>query len=112
MARVRSGQARPGPRFLAGVSAEVSRIKRDFACTFTGHFPSVLVVLRLQSRLMLEGWARTLSGPSPDLRPATTISRVPVLAGHAVAGRSESADHLDMVDKLPGRGSPDANIAA
>ena len=29
---------RPGPWFLAGVSAEVSRIKRDFACTFTRHF--------------------------------------------------------------------------
>ena len=67
MARVRSGQAPPGPRLLAGVPAEVSRIKRDFACTSARHVLPVLIVLRSQSRLMLEGRARTLSGPSPDL---------------------------------------------
>ena len=69
MARVRSEQARPGPWFLTGVSAVVSRVKRDFACTLTGAFPPVLVVLRAQSRLMLEGRARTLSGPSPGQAP-------------------------------------------
>jgi len=71
MVRVRSGQARPGPWFLAGVPAVVSRVKRDFACTLAGAFPPVLVALRAQSRLRLEGRARTLSGPSPDLAPAT-----------------------------------------
>ena len=68
MARVRSGQAPPGPRLLTGVPAEVSRIKRsNFACTSARHVLPVLIVLRSQSRLMLEGRARTLSGPSPDL---------------------------------------------
>jgi hypothetical protein len=64
------GRLRPGPCLLTGVSAEASRVKRDFACTFTRHFPPVLVVPRSQSRLMLEGRARTLSGPSPDLSPS------------------------------------------
>ena len=40
-----------------------SGVKRDFACTFTRHLP-VLVALRLQSRLRLEGRTRTLSGLS------------------------------------------------
>jgi len=48
----------------------VSRVKRDFACTLTGAFPPVLVALRAQSCLGLEGRARTLSGPSPDPRLA------------------------------------------
>jgi len=56
-----------------GVSAVVSRVKRDFACTLTGALPPVLVVLRGQSRLGLEGRARTLSGPSPDLSRAHTV---------------------------------------
>ncbi len=55
MARVRSGQARPGPWFLTGVSAVVSGVKRDFACTFTGALPLVLVALRAQSPIRLEG---------------------------------------------------------
>ena len=67
MARVRSGPAPAWPLVLSGVSAVVSRVKRDFACTLAGSFPSVLVVLRAQSRLGLEGRTRTLSGPSPDL---------------------------------------------
>ena len=50
MARVRSGQPLPAPWFLAGVSAEVSRVKRDIACTLTRHFSPVLVVLRARSR--------------------------------------------------------------
>jgi hypothetical protein len=44
-----------------------SGVKRDFACTLTGVFPPVLVALRAESRLGLEGRTRTLSGPSPDL---------------------------------------------
>jgi hypothetical protein len=51
-----------------------SKIKRDFACTFTGHLLPVRVVLRSQSCLRLEGRARTLSGPSPDLSSARTLA--------------------------------------
>ena len=63
MARVRSGQAPAWP-LSSGRSAGV---KSRFA--FTGQLPPVLVGLRSQSRLGLEGRARTLSGPSPDLSP-------------------------------------------
>jgi hypothetical protein len=65
-ARVRSGQARPGPWFLTGVAA-AAPVSSVTLCTLTGAFPPVLVVLRAESRLMLEGRARTLSGPSSDL---------------------------------------------
>ena len=68
------GRLRPGPWFLTGVSAVVSRVKRDFACTLTVGFPPVLVVLRAQSRLRLEGRTRTLSGPSLDPSPARTLT--------------------------------------
>jgi hypothetical protein len=78
MARVRSGQALAWPLSAARSVRRGSRIKRDFACTFTRHFPPVLVVLRAQSRLRLEGRARTLSGPSPDLSPARTLAPSPV----------------------------------
>ena len=67
MAASGPGRLRPGPWSLTGVSAVVSRVKRDFACTLAGAFPPVLVALRAQSRLRLEGRTRTLSGPSPDL---------------------------------------------
>jgi len=43
------------------------KVKRDLMCTLARAFPPVLVVLRAQSRLGLEGRTRTLSGPSPDL---------------------------------------------
>ena len=42
------------------------RVRRDI----DGVFPPVLVALRSQSRLMLEGRTRTVSGPSPDLASA------------------------------------------
>jgi hypothetical protein len=62
------GRLRPGPWFLTGVSVVVSGVKRsNLACTLAGTFPPVLVVLRAQSRLRLEGRTRTPSGPSPDL---------------------------------------------
>jgi hypothetical protein len=51
-----------------------SKVKRDFACTFTRHLPPVRLVLRSQSCLRLEGRTRTLSGPSPDLSPARTLA--------------------------------------
>jgi hypothetical protein len=53
MARVRSGQALAWPLLLTGVSAEVSGVKRDFACAFTRHFltctrrPAVTVALEV-----------------------------------------------------------------
>ena len=74
MARVRSGQAPAWPLVSDRSVRRGSRVKRDFACTFTRHFPPVLVVLRSQSCLRLEGRARTLSGPSPDLSPARTLA--------------------------------------
>ena len=67
MARVRSGQAPAWPLVSDRSVRRGSGVKRDFACTFTRHFPPVLVVLRSQSCLRLEGRTRTLSGPSPDL---------------------------------------------
>jgi hypothetical protein len=72
MARVRSGQAPAWPLSSDRSVRSGLRIKRDFACTLTRHFPPVLVVLRPQSCLMLEGRTRTLSGPSPDPSPAIT----------------------------------------
>jgi hypothetical protein len=54
-----------------------SRVERDFACTLAGAFPPVLVVLRAQSRLGLEGRTRTLSGPSPDLSPVRAFAPFP-----------------------------------
>jgi hypothetical protein len=67
MARVRSGQAPAWPLVSVRSVRRGSRVKRDFACTLPGAFPPVLVVLRAQSRLGLEGQTRILSGPSPDL---------------------------------------------
>ncbi len=67
MVRVRSGQAPAWPLVSDRSVRSGSRVKRDFACTLTGPFPPVLVVLRPQWRLGLEGRTRTLSGPSPDL---------------------------------------------
>ena len=72
MARVRSGQAPAWPLSSDRSVRRGSGVKRDFACTFARHFPPVLVAQRSQSRLMLEGRARTLSGSSPALRPART----------------------------------------
>ena len=74
MARVRSGQACPCPVVSGRSVRRGSGVKRDFACTCTRHFPPVLVVLRSQSRLRLEGRTRTLSGPSPDLSPARPLA--------------------------------------
>jgi hypothetical protein len=67
MARVRSGQAPAWPLVSDRSVRSGSRVKRDFACTLAGAFPPVLVSLRAQSRLRLEGRTPTLSGPSPDL---------------------------------------------
>jgi hypothetical protein len=61
MARARSGQAPAWPLSSDRSVRRGSGVKRDFACTFTRQFSPVLVVLRPQSRLMLEGRARTLA---------------------------------------------------
>ncbi len=73
MACVRSGQAAAWP-LCSGRCVRRDSVKRHFACTSTRHLLPVLVVLRLQWRLMLEGRTRTLRGPSPDLSPAETFA--------------------------------------
>ena len=55
MARVRPGRLLPDPYLLVRSVRRGSRVKRDFACTFTWLLSPVLVVLRSQSRLRLEG---------------------------------------------------------
>ena len=80
------GRLRPGPWFRSRVSTENSRVKRDFACTLARAFPPVLVVLRAQSRLGLEGRTRTLSGPSPDL--ASSVSGLLGNLAHVRQARS------------------------
>jgi hypothetical protein len=74
MARVRSGQAPAWPLVSDRSVRRGSGVKRDFACAFTRHFSPVLVALRSQSRLRLEGRIRTLSGPSPELSSATACT--------------------------------------
>jgi hypothetical protein len=98
MARVRSGQAPAWPLVSDRSARRGSGVKRDFACTFTRRFSPVLVARRSQSRLMLEGRARTLSGPSPDLSQAATLPP---------SGRSEdllirrSMEHVRSVRRNP-----------
>jgi hypothetical protein len=72
MARVRSGQAPACPLVSDRSVRRGSRVKRDLACTFARHLQPVLTVLWSQSRLMLEGRTRTLSGPCPDRSRART----------------------------------------
>ena len=93
MARVRSGQAPAWPLVSDRSVRRGSGVKRDFACTFTRRFSPVLVVRRSQSRLMLEGRARTLSGPSPDLSQATTV--VPSGRSEDLLIRSHPCGHPD-----------------
>ena len=84
-----------------------SRVKHDFACTFNWHYLPVLVALRAQSCLRLEGRARTLSGPSPDLSPAKAIAPFPVPrrgpGGHtyterAIPGSAPGRDSCTLVE--------------
>jgi hypothetical protein len=74
MARARSGQAPAWPLASDRSVRRGSRVKRDFACTLTSYFSPIPVALRSQSRLRLEGRTHTLSGPSPDLSPTTTLA--------------------------------------
>ena len=73
----------------------VSRVKRDFACTLAGVFPPVLVALRAQSRLGLEGRARTLSGPSSDL--TSSVSGLLRDSAHLHQARSRCSRPLPRV---------------
>ena len=70
------GRLPPDPGFWPS-GRRGSRVKHDFACTFTWHYLPVLVALRVQSCLRLEGRARTLSRPSPDLSPVKAIAPFP-----------------------------------
>ena len=70
MARVRSAHSPAWPLSSDRSVRRGSRVKRDFASTFTRHFSSLLVVVPSQSQLRLEGRTRMFSGPSPDLGPA------------------------------------------
>lgn len=85
------GRLPPDPWLLTGVPALGSGVKRDFACTLTRHFPSVLVVLRSQSRLSLEGRTCTLSAPSPDLGSSGLLWFVRKFAQFLMA---EPLDHV------------------
>jgi len=74
MACVRSGQAAAWPLVSGRSVRSGSGVKRDFACTSAGAFPPLPFALRAESRLMLEGRTRTLSGPSAALSPARTLA--------------------------------------
>jgi hypothetical protein len=68
--------------------------------------PLVLVVLGAQSRLMLEGRARALSGPSPDLSRARDHPSLAVSSGTARDRREESVPCISIqVTCRPGTGS-------
>jgi hypothetical protein len=95
MARVRSGQAAAWPLVSDRSVRRGSGVKRDFACTSTTHVSPVLVVLRPQSRLMLEGRTRTLRGPSPDL----SSGRSPC-SGFQSSWISSAA--ISLISRLPG----------
>jgi len=51
-------------------------VKRDFACTFTWRFSPVLVALRSQLRLRLEGPGTDTQCAIPDLSAAKTFLTV------------------------------------
>ena len=70
MARVRSGQAPAWPLSSDRSVRRGSRVKREFACTFTRHFSPVLVVLRSQSRLRLEGRDTDTQRAIPGAEPS------------------------------------------
>jgi hypothetical protein len=61
------GRLRPGPWFLTGVSAVAPGSSATSRVRWPVPFHLCWLALRAQSRLRLEGRARTLSGPSPDL---------------------------------------------
>ena len=109
---VQEGWPASGPGRLAAwplVSDRSARrgsgVKRDVARTFTRYLSPVLVARRSQSRLMLEGRARTLSGPSPDLSQATPLSHfrpaaeayVPDLAGDVCRRLGSVRTALDVI---------------
>jgi hypothetical protein len=118
MARVRSGQAPAWPLSSVRSDRRDSRIKRDFACTCARHISPVLVALRSQSRLMLEGRARTLSGPSPDHEPSKDFCIFRPHAnrdyhaghGHLLSGACDVPAYLAL--RRPAAAAPIASAAA
>ena len=70
------GRLPPGPCLLAGVSAEVSGVKRDFACTLTRHFSPVLVALPVTVALEAGG------ADTYTLRAIPGLSRARILEGY------------------------------
>jgi hypothetical protein len=102
MARVRSGQAPAWPLVSGRVPAEVSGSKHDFACTLTRHLNPLFVALRSQSCLLLEGRARTLSGPSPDASRTWTLAPSrPTSRTRTPPRMTERAEEFPEVDNLP-----------
>jgi hypothetical protein len=75
MACVRSGQAPASPLSSDRSARRGSGVKRDFACTFTSHRPPVLVVLRPQSRLTLEGADMDTQRAIPESEPGRALLR-------------------------------------
>jgi hypothetical protein len=88
MARVLSGQAPAWPMVSDRSVRRGSRVKRDVAL-------SPACVLRSQLRLRLEGRARTLSGPSPDLSPAKTLAPFAAVQALIPAALIGSLAHTD-----------------
>ncbi len=78
VARVRSGQALAWPLSSGRSARRGSGVKRRLRVYVHPSFSPVLVALRSQSRLRLEGRARTLTGPPPDLSPARTLAPSPL----------------------------------
>ena len=103
------GRLRPGPWFLAGVSAETSGVKHDFACTFTRQLLLSSLPCRLQSCLRLEGRTRTLRRPSPDLSLA--LARAPSRHRHRTRIARRAARSLTMVRLRPSRKDPGGGAA-
>ncbi len=93
MVRVRPGQA---PAWPLVSDRSVRRELQGQACTLTGTVSPVLVALRAQSRLGLEGRTRTLSGPSPDLTSSVSVQGQAQLSGFdlAIVGGGEEPDGL------------------
>ena len=86
MARVRSGQAPAWPLVSDRSARRGSGVKHDFACTLTRNFPPVLVVLRAQSCLRLEGRATDTQRAIPGSEPRQGLCAfpVPVVVGQVV----------------------------
>jgi len=100
MARVQSGQALAWPLVSGRSARRGSKIKCDFACTFTRRLLLVRVVLRPQSCLRLEGRARTLGGPSPDLSQPGFLHLPPAAKTSQIRKYQRGASRLVQISPL------------